>query len=412
MAAHGTTGGMNATRRIRRTPAVAAGLAAAAAMVLAPAAASAQGWAPGFNVIPQPFGARIEDSVVMARDGTAIGGRLLLSPSALPTGFTITPQGGTTTWAGDALGTQLVKSISSGASHTAWMRGRRAADGTVVNFFPGFVPSPFTDQKASMSLDGQTVATSLETLSSNFVPLNADPYVWTAQQGLRSMGSAFEGAALNYVEGISGNGNVVVGHSRTFVFDDFIRPWTWTAAGGYTLLPTVPNALIGYGYAFATNGDGSVVVGIADMPGTRVRLDAVRWRNGEIQVLTPPPEALFSDARGVTDDGLTVIGTVDFIGLGVVPSVWREETGWVPLAEYLRGQGLEIPANYRFTDPGFSISGDGRTISGRVFNPDLNQSFIFVAVIPTPGTLGVLALVGVVCSRRARARRGIVARAT
>jgi hypothetical protein len=420
MAADTKTGGTGtkaaAMRRIWRTPAVAGrlgaglatGLGAAAALVAAPAAAHAQGWAPGFNVIPQPLGGQVEDSLVMARDGTAIGGELVSSGPSQRAGFTLTPQGGVTIWEGDPqTDSSRVKAISSGATHTAWMRGRRAADGTVVDFFPGFVASPFIIQNASISLDGQTVATSLQTVSSNAVPLNSEPYVWTSQRGLRSMGAPYAGATLNDIEDISGDGNVVVGYSRTFVFDDFIRPWTWTAAGGYTLLPTVPNARIGYAQPVATNGDGSVVVGSADMPGTQSRTDAVRWRDGAIQVLTPPPAALRSRASGVTDDGLTVIGTVSFTGGNIQPSVWREETGWVPLAEYLRGQGLEIPANYRLGSE-FSISGDGRTIAGAFRDTTTNEVAVFIAVIPTPNTLGVLALVGVVCTRRARVRRGIV----
>jgi hypothetical protein len=410
MAAQAMAGGMKATRWIGRNPALAAGLAAAAAMVVAPAAAHAQGWAPGFTMIPQPLGAGIEGPITMARDGTAIGGRSITSSTAPRSGFTITPQGGTTVWQGDSRGTARVSAISSGAAHTAWTRGRRSADGTVVQF-AGIAANPGSTERAWMSLDGNVVASYRETWDSNLWTTSMEPAVWTPQGGTTFLGLAFQDAAITRPEGMSSNGTVVVGSATRFAFDDFVRPWTWTASGGYTLLPSLPGASIGFANASATNFDGSVVVGASQSPGVRLRGDAVRWRNGEIQMLTPPPEALRSSASGVTDDGLTVIGTVDFVGQPVVPSVWREETGWIALPDFLRGQGVNIPPNY-FLGAQFEISGDGQTFAGAFRNTSTNEVGLFVAVIPTPGTLGVLALVGVVCTRRARVRRGFVVRTT
>jgi uncharacterized membrane protein len=277
--------------------------------------------------------------------------------------------------------------------------------------FAGIAANPGSTERAWMSLDGNVVASYRETWDSNLWTTSMEPAVWTPQGGTTFLGLAFQDAAITRPEGMSSNGQVVVGSAKRFAFDDFERAWTWSATSGYTLLPNVPGAGIGFAVARATNNDGAVVVGYADVPGARVRTDAVRWRNGEIQLLTPPPDAFFSNATGVTDDGLTVIGNVDY-GAFPEPSVWREETGWVALPDFLRGQGLEIPTNYQFTDPGFFISGDGQTIAGRVFNPDVNQSFIFVAVIPTPSALGVLALVGVVCTGRTRVRPCLVVRAT
>ncbi|MFM9994259.1 MAG: hypothetical protein ACKVU4_00500 [Phycisphaerales bacterium] len=108
---------------------------------------------------------------------------------------------------------------------------------------------------------------------------------------------------LNYWEafGISGNGLVGVGHSGNT--NNAVR---WSLATGKVVLGTLPGHVSSA--AYATNGDGSVVVGGSAPAFPDLTGRAFRWTSAGMADLGVPAGSISSVALGVSSDGLAVVG--------------------------------------------------------------------------------------------------------
>jgi probable HAF family extracellular repeat protein len=103
--------------------------------------------------------------------------------------------------------------------------------------------------------------------------------------------------AGTYVNGVSRDGNVVVGYG--WISDNATRPYRWTAAAGFEDLGGLRSDHSSNDRAYAASGDGSVVVGQA-LASTDFR--AFRWMAGVMQELP------FYQALGVSADGSVAVG--------------------------------------------------------------------------------------------------------
>jgi hypothetical protein len=394
MAAHGTTGGMKATRWIGRTPALAAGLAAAAAMVAAPAAAHAQGWAPGVHVYPVPESRFVWSEPHLSEDGTAIG-VTLFDAGVFPqpqTGAVIRPTG-TSQFSVN----RILNDVSDGGAFTTEYASRRSAAGVVDVLVPGATRPQGSNQRSAISGNGRVVAMSVE---QPLFDLPSVLYRWTPETGTQLLGSYGPGAFQTRVKGISRDGTTIVGDGFN-VTTGTIRPWTWREGQGFTLLPTLPESPV-EGTATAVNGDGSIVVGSVTLPSLR-SVGAV-WRDGILTTVPPVPGFRGTLVRDLSDDGSILVGLMDPNGGGQSLNViWTAETNWIPTIDYLRMQGLEIPSYY--SSPFLEVSADGRTFAGLVFDQRTGTNVIGVFVVPSPGVVPVLAGVLMFASRRRRIRR-------
>lgn len=116
-------------------------------------------------------------------------------------------------------------------------------------------------------------------------------------------------------------------------------------------------------------------------------------------IAVPPPEGYtYASFSEMNDDATVLIGQVARPGQAEF-AIYFAGTGWAIASEYFAANGVTIPEGRRISWLN-NISSDGRTFTG-----ELDNGQHFVAVVPSPGVVGVLAAFGLMASRR-RVRGG------
>jgi len=182
---------------------------------------------------------------------------------------------------------------------------------------------------------------------------------WTGQQAFRwsaAGGSVGCGVDWTYGAAVTADGSVVFGnrvYSSFPVTENPPGPWPfrWTEGSGTT-------EFLGCAFVTGVSADGSVKAGVS---ASFFCGDAVRWSpTGEMTYLAHLRSQTFAGARAVSADGVVIVGTESDNRLG--PSGWSEafrwtEAGGVVGLGYLPG-GLE-------QSEAFAVSADGSVIVGR-----------------------------------------------
>ncbi len=368
-------------------------LAAAATFSAALAApAMAQSFPFGLNLYSAPEGQTqsLFAGVHLAKDGSAVAATY--SNGAVrftPAGTLSYPSPGS------------AFDISDGGTHIVDYHTRRSLSGQIDQILPASTRVLAGDFKPRISGDGATVAGSTEVISSNMV-VGSRAYRWTEAGGLQNLPDYRPGAIFTSVGGLSQDGTTIVGVGRTEFFGDD-DAWKWTEQSGYTILPTLPDALSPYAKANAVNNDGSIIVGQGHAP--VVGTWTLVWRGEQVTPLPPLPGYRSSTAYDLSDDGSVITGANGFsaIGLPQIQTIWTEDTGWIPALDYFRLQGVEIPSYILAAGPA-DVSADGRTFSMQVFDSRTSEYLISVIVVPSPSVLPAIGM-AFLFSRRARARR-------
>ncbi len=359
------------------------------------APALAQGFAPGAYFYPAPAGFSWTYAPAIASDGSAAGGYLLSTSNfqqyggiATPSGLTVFPE------------PSRVYDIADNAAYTVGYVTRRAPDGSVDQLASVTQPQN-SFGGAHISGNGQIVAGTIESADNSNWIFAAHPYIWTPSGGTIHLGRFRPTAELTHATNLSHDGSTIVGWAQDNPFAESFA-WSWTQSSGYQVLPDAPGAAFQTVRAWHSNFDGSVIVGQGINAQSRVH--ALVWRDGIPSVLPPVEGYRDTIARGVTDDGSMIIGTLagSLVGLRDTAAIWTAETNWVPLLDFIRSKGFDVPAYYTsFTD--MRISADGRTISGLVSDTRNNTRELLVVSIPSSGGLATLLLLGAF-SRSVRAR--------
>ncbi|MBC7817775.1 MAG: hypothetical protein IAG10_12860 [Planctomycetaceae bacterium] len=193
--------------------------------------------------------------------------------------------------------------------------------------------------------------------------------------------------------GISGDGGTVVGYGRT---DGGDRPFKWTSGTGMVQLPTI-GGTVNSGAAIHVSIDSSTIVGWSSGP---LEQQAVYWN----QLGLPPIGTLSAtDTRSLA---LGVSGNRDLIvgWSGTAQQhrafIWDQQNGMRNLKKVLiKDFGFAI-GGWTFEEA-TAISADGMTMTGFGINPQ-GQREAWVAHVPVPGAWPVLALCGLIGSRRRR----------
>ena len=263
---------------------------------------------------------------------------------------------------------------------------------------------------------------------------------WTAAGGMQGLGHLPGGGLIGVALGVSGDGSVIVGTSDSASGGQAFR---WTAAGGMQGLGDLPGGWF-QSEAHAASGDGSVVVGYGTSASGN---QAFRWTSaGGMVGLGFLPGDLESTAHGGSADGSTVVGTSaspsgahvfrwtsadGMVGLGNLPGgflpsgfsadgsvvvgyeiqsgpvprytalYWTADGGMRTLWDVLLSHGLDPAADgWSRLEFAKAVSADGNTIVGDGIRNGNQEAF--VAVVPEPAGLALLAAGAALAVRRRR----------
>jgi len=187
----------------------------------------------------------------------------------------------------------------------------------------------------------------------SFVTLSlALPACALAQPSFTPLGDLPGGAVESFAYGVSGDGQLVVGRSRTAAG---IEPFRWTRATGMVSLGTLDPSSFSIGRAASPAG--GVIVGASGS-------SAVRWDQGAITP-TPIPGSsgpLFGTAFALTPDATVIVGRTGTSSVG--PEAFRWTSAGVQLLGDLPGGLFDSAATGVSADGGI-IAGYGRSSSGR-----------------------------------------------
>lgn len=181
----------------------------------------------------------------------------------------------------------------------------------------------------------------------------ARAYRWTAADGFVDLGGLPGALAMSSANGVSGNGQVVVGETPDA--SGAMRGFRWTREGGMVNLGELPG-MITLG-AWASSYDGSVIVGNA-AGDYGVGAQGFRWtQDGGIALLPTLNGGTQSVVRGISDDGRVIVGQAHNGASGKMHA-----TRWVNTSpEDLTTPGSGLGDNYSFA---FGISGNGKVVVG------------------------------------------------
>lgn len=148
------------------------------------------------------------------------------------------------------------------------------------------------------------------------------------------------------------------------------------------LLGALPGARFVLSTAVGVSGDGRVVVGQSR---SGIGRQAFRWDvDSAIEGLGFLPNDTFSSASSASEDGSTIVGTSGLLtGERSAAFIWTEEDGMQDLNVFLAAEGVDL-TGWTLLQAN-DISADGLTIVGTGLNP-LNQLEGFFVVIPEPSS--------------------------
>ena len=172
------------------------------------------------------------------------------------------------------------------------------------------------------------------------------------------------------------DGGVVVGGG--LYTENGSEAWRWTAATGAQAIGILP-----VGQPGATRTPATKLSARLD----RTKPDAAEEPDGFL-----PPESF---AFAVSDDGNVIVGASGRWPIRTA-TIWTQDTGLIPLADYVTARGVTIPAGWELA-AATAISADGKTIGGwgmdeegimAAFIVDLHANVPTDAILEAHGTIG------------------------
>jgi probable HAF family extracellular repeat protein len=228
--------------------------------------------------------------------------------------------------------------------------------GVEATFTPlGDLPGgSFESYASGVSADGSVVVGESRSAS------GFEAFRWTRADGMIGLGDLPGGIYESEANDISADGSVIVGFSSSASGEEAFR---WTSNGGMVRLGDLPGGLF-QSDAHGVSADGAIVVGIGN---SASGLEAFRWTAGGGMVgLGDLPGGIFqSTGEGISANGSVIVGVgnLDLESfLGVEAYRWTTGGGMVGLGD-LPG-GTFASAAYRVSADGSVVVGEGRSASG------------------------------------------------
>jgi probable HAF family extracellular repeat protein len=215
-----------------------------------------------------------------------------------------------------------------------------------------------------------------------------EAFRWTAGGGMAGLGDLPGGAFSSQAFGVSADGATVVGGGSSA---NGIEAFRWTAGGGMVGLGDLPGGQF-LSAAWGVSADGATVVGSGSSANGE---EAFRWTagGGMAGLGDLPGGAFSSQAFGVSADGATVVGT-GISDIGQEAFLWTPQDGMRRLQDVLTVDlGLDLTGWTLFDAR--AVTPDGLTIVGTGTHNGNTEAFVAVIpIVPEPAA-GALALLGV-----------------
>jgi probable HAF family extracellular repeat protein len=209
--------------------------------------------------------------------------------------------------------------------------------------------------------------------------------------GVQYLGS-IQPQQASFAMGVSGNGAVITGYGNT---SGGTRAFRWTEGTGMVNIGSIGGGA-NESAGLDVSADGSIIVGWSGSPGGT---QAVLWtqNNSIVPLGFLSPNHLQSRALGASLAGEFVVGT-SLTSTGYEAFLWDSQSGMRNLKDVLTSQyGLSL-AGWTLREA-VGISDDGLTIAGNGVNP-MGRNEAWIVHIPEPGT--GIALLGILAARRRR----------
>jgi len=193
---------------------------------------------------------------------------------------------------------------------------------------------------------------------------------------------------------VSASGAIVFGAGATAESGSRSEAFRYAPGLGFTSLGDLPGG-DRESIAYACSDDGSVAYGVSNAAAGH---DPFRWTpaTGMVALNAPLAGLLGTFLYGSSGDGSLACGFAAKDG-GFTAMLWSQDQGWETVSDFLAARGVQIPTGWRL-ESAYDISSDGLTIVGKGTNP-AGFSEPWVATIPAPGPLSLLAL-GAIRRRR------------
>jgi probable HAF family extracellular repeat protein len=211
-------------------------------------------------------------------------------------------------------------------------------------------------------------------------PLGKEAFVWTSTGGMVGLGDIPDGSFYSFARGISGDGSVVVGRGSSEFGNEAFR---WTESEGMVGMGDLPGGPFG-SWAEDVSADGNAIVGIGY--NSDYGQEPFRWTALEGMVgLGHLPGGDCGFANAVSGNGACVVGwsTSDPSSANVA-FIWGEKTHMRSIKEVLVIDfGLDITGWTLSNATG--ISDDGLTVVGYGINPlGYTEAWVVTISEPTP----------------------------
>jgi len=240
----------------------------------------------------------------------------------------------------------------------------------------GDLPGGLLSSRAfAVSGDGSTVVGKGDVENSP-----GEAWVWTEATGMQGLGDLPGGAYNSDAQDISADGSVIAGFSLAA---DAAATTRWIDLVGPSRLDSLQPGGLGFNEARGISADGDVIVGFSASANTAIDgREACRWVDGVPEGLGDLPGGAFhSTAFATNEDGSVVVGQAD-TGLGDPEAfIWTERDGMRSLKELLETRYEADLTGWQLIEAR-GISDDGHTIVGWGLNPDGNREG-FVIRLPT-----------------------------
>ncbi|HKE24482.1 MAG TPA: hypothetical protein VKB88_19095 [Bryobacteraceae bacterium] len=343
----------------------------------------------------QRFGVQDAYLVDMSADGTVAVG-VWVSPGTSGRAFRWTAAGGVDDIGGDMDNVYISrdgKTIVGRAQDSQGIRSAAIWIGETAWKTLGGVPHGVPDSRAVLSAAHGVSGDGSVVVGSAFVPPgHFHAFRWDTVSGMVDLGSLQGDDSVAWA--VSADGSHIVG------YDFYAHNLIGNGRRGVVFWEGLERLLHPFGRAgeaFATNADGSVVVGRFS-PGALVYLSSgsvaapnataylyTAW-NGQFTDLgavwngSPGSNLAEYQAQpyGVSDDGQMVVGYTGKYLRGA--SLWTQRTGMVRIADYLTSQGVTSHDRWDLRLATY-VSPDGKRIAGTGFDP-AQAAYSWVVTLP------------------------------